>query len=65
MDQEFTDAAEETLLQNLQRRYAYLAGWLLRFNRVPEPARLSEPVRQVTPPRILVPPRQPHRPRPE
>lgn len=66
MEQEFTDAAaEETLLQTLRRRYAYLAAWLLRLNRAPEPARLPEPVRPVIPPRTLVPPRQPHPPRPE
>ena len=65
MEQEFTDAAEETLLHTLQRRYAYLAAWLLRLNRAPEPARLPEPVRLLAPPRTPVPPRQPHRPRPE
>jgi hypothetical protein len=66
MEQEFTDAATEaTLLQTLRRRYAYLAAWLLRLNRAPEPARLPEPVRPVIPPRTLVPPRQPHPPRPE
>jgi hypothetical protein len=64
MEQEFTDAAEETLLQNLQRRYAYLAAWLVRFNRAPEPARLPEPVRLLAPPRMPLPPRQPHPPRP-
>jgi hypothetical protein len=64
MEQEITDAAEETLLQNLQRRYAYLAAWLVRFNRAPEPARLPEPVRLVAAPRVPVPPRQPHPPRP-
>lgn len=65
MEQEFADAAEETLLQNLQRRYAYLAAWLLRFNRAPEPARRPEPVRLLAPPRMPLPPRQPHPPRPE
>jgi hypothetical protein len=64
MEQEFTNAAEETLLQNLQRRYANLAAWLVRFNRAPEPARLPEPVRLLAPPRMPVPPRQPHPPRP-
>lgn len=64
MEQEITDAAEETLLQNLQRRYAYLAAWLVRFNRAPEPARLPEPVRLLAPPRTPVPPRQPHPARP-
>ena len=65
MDQEFTDAAEETVLQTLRRRYAYLSAWLLRLNRAPEPARRPEPVRPVTPPRMQVQPRQPHPPRPE
>ena len=60
MEQEFTDAAEEGLLQTLRRRYAYLAAWLLRLNRAPEPARRAEPVRSVTPPRMPAPPRQPH-----
>lgn len=59
MEQEFTDAAEETLLQTLQRRYAYLAALLLRLNRAPEPVRL------LASPRMPVPPRQPHPPRPE
>lgn len=65
MEHEFTDGAEATLLQTLRRRYAYLSGWLLRFNRAPEPARLPEPVRPLAPPRTLIPPRQPHPPRPE
>jgi len=65
MEQDFTDAAEATLLQTLRRRYAYLAAWLSRLNRAPEPARLPEPVRLLAPPRTLVPPRQPHPPRPE
>lgn len=65
MEHELADTAEETLLQTLQRRYGYLAGWLLRLNRLPEPARLTEPVRPEIRPRILVPPRQPHPPRPE
>ena len=66
MEPDFTDAvAEATLLQTLRRRYAYLAAWLLRLNRAPEPARLAEPVRPLVPPRTLVPPRQPHPPRPE
>ena len=65
MEQELTDAAEETLLHTLRRRYAYLAAWLLRLNRVPEPPRLPEPVRSAAPPRIQIPPRRPHPPRPE
>ena len=63
MEQHLTDAAEETLLQTLQRRYAYLSAWLLRLNRAPEPARLPEPVRSFVPPRMHVAPRQPHPPR--
>jgi hypothetical protein len=65
MEQELADAAEETLLQTLRRRYAYLAAWLLRLNRMPEPPRPPDPVRLEIPPRIQVPPRQPHPPRPE
>ena len=65
MEHELADTAEETLLQTLQRRYGYLAAWLLRLNRLPEPARLTEPVRPEIRARILVPPRQPHPPRPE
>ena len=65
MEQDFPDAAEATLLQTLRRRYAYLAAWLSRLNRAPEPTRLHEPVRPVAPPRTLVPPRQPYPPRPE
>jgi hypothetical protein len=64
MEHELTDAAEESLLQTLQRRYGYLSAWLVRLNRVPEPARLPEPVRPETPSRIQTPPRQPHPPRP-
>ena len=64
MEQDYTNAAEETLLQDLQRRYASLAAWLLRFNRPPEPARQPEPVRLLVPPRMPGPPRQPHPPRP-
>jgi hypothetical protein len=65
MEHELTNAAEETLLQTLRQRYAYLSAWLLRLNRAPEPARLPEPVRSLGPARTLVPPRQPHPPRPK
>jgi hypothetical protein len=65
MEQDFTDAAEATVLQTLRRRYAYLSAWLLRLNRAPEPARLPEPVRPLVPPRMPARPRQPHPPRPE
>lgn len=65
MNHDVTEPAEANLLQTLRQRYAYLAAWLLRLNRMPEPARLPEPVRPVTPPRRLVPARQPHPPRPE
>ena len=65
MEHDFTDTAEATLLLMLRQRYAYLAAWLLRLNRAPEPARLPEPARRMAPPRRLVPPRQPHQPRPE
>jgi hypothetical protein len=65
MEPEFTDAAEASLLQTLRRRYAYLAGWLVRLNRAKEPSRPTEPVRPLAPSRTLVPPRQPHPPRPE
>src|SRR4051812_47432422 len=33
---------EQTLLQSLRRRYAYLSAWLVRLNRMPEPSRLPE-----------------------
>lgn len=65
MEHDVTEPAEANLLQTLRQRYAHLAAWLLRLNRMPEPARLPEPVRPVTPPRSLVPARQPHPPRPE
>jgi hypothetical protein len=65
MDQHLPDLAEETVLQALRRRYAYLAGWLLRLNRLPEPARLPEPTRTQSRPRIPAPARKPHPPRPE
>jgi hypothetical protein len=57
--------SEETLLQSLRRRYAYLSAWLVRLNRMPEPSRLPEPTRTESVPRIDVPPRQPVPPRPE
>src|ERR1700760_250900 len=60
MEQDLADAATEaTLLQTLRRRYAYLAAWLLRLNRAPEPARLPDPVRPLVPPRTLGPPPPP------
>ena len=65
MDHDVTDPAEASLLRTLRQRYAYLAAWLLRLNRPPEPARLPEPARRLAPPRLLVPSRQPHPPRPE
>jgi hypothetical protein len=63
MDESPADLAEETFPQSLRRRYAYLAAWLLRLNRLPEPSRLEEPTRAESVPRIIVPPRQPHPPR--
>ena len=65
MDEQLPDLPEETMLQALRRRYAYLASWLLRLNRLPEPARLPEPTRTESNPRILSPARKPHPPRPE
>lgn len=65
MEHDLTDIAEDSLLQTLQRRYAYLSAWLLRLNRAPEPSRLPEPVRPESPARTHIPPRQPHPPRPE
>ena len=65
MDEQLPDQAEETMLQGLRRRYAYLASWLLRLNRLPEAARLPEPTRTQSNPRILTPARKPHPPRPE
>jgi hypothetical protein len=62
MDEPLT---EETMLQALRRRYGYLASWLLRLNRLPEPSRLPEPTRGETHPRILAPARKPQPPRPE
>jgi hypothetical protein len=59
------DDGEETLLQTLSRRYAYLSAWLLRLNRAPEPSRLPEPTRPLSPTRANIPARQPHPPRPE
>jgi len=65
MDESPPDLAEETFPQLLRRRYAYLAAWLLRLNRLPEPSRPEEPTRAKSVPRIIVPPRQPHPPRPK
>lgn len=65
MDKQLPDRTDETMLQALQRRYAYLSGWLLRLNRLPEPSRLPEPARMQSHPRIPVPARRPHPPRPE
>jgi hypothetical protein len=65
MDEHFPDLTEETLLQVLKRRYADLAAWLVRLNRLPEPSRLPEPTRSESEPRINAPARQPHPPRPE
>jgi hypothetical protein len=65
MDEQLPDLAEETMLQALGRRYGYLASWLLRLNRLPEPSRLPEPTRTETRPRILTPARKPLPPRPE
>lgn len=64
MDEDLPDPTEETALQALRRRYGYLAAWLLRLNRLPEPSRLNEPTRPVTESRIITPARQPHPPRP-
>ena len=65
MDEQPADLAEESLLQTLGRRYAYLAAWLLRLNRLPEPSRMPEPTRADCASRIAIPSRQPHPPRPE
>jgi hypothetical protein len=65
MDEQLPDVTEETVLQALRRRYGYLASWLLRLNRLPEPSRLPEPTRTETHPRILTPARKPYPPRPE
>jgi len=45
MNEHPPELAEETMLQAIRRRYAYLASWLLRLNRLPEPSRLPEPTR--------------------
>lgn len=65
MEQQLFDAAEESLFRTLQRRYAYLAAWLLRLNRMPEPARPPDPIRTDTPSRVHTPTRQPQPPRPK
>ena len=65
MDEMFPDLEEKTMLERLKRRYAYLSSWLLRLNRLPEPARLPESTRTHSAPRVAAPPRQPHPPRPE
>lgn len=65
MDEQLPDLTEETMLQALRRRYGYLASWLLRLNRLSEPARLPEPTRKESHPRIVTPARKPHPPRPE
>jgi hypothetical protein len=65
MEQHILDAGEESLLRTLQCRYACLAAWLVRLNRVPEPARPPDPVRTDTPSRTHIPARQPLPPRPQ
>ncbi|MDI1264940.1 MAG: hypothetical protein PS018_16940 [bacterium] len=65
MEQHILDAEEESLLRTLQRRYAYLAAWLLRLNRVPEPPRPPDPIRTDSPSRTHIPTRQPLPPRPQ
>ncbi len=55
MDESPPDLAEETFPQSLRRRYAYLAAWLLRLNRLPEPSRLEEPTRSKFVPRTSRP----------
>jgi hypothetical protein len=65
MDERLPDFTEETMLQALRRRYGYLAAWLLRLNRMPEPPRLLEPTRSKSEARIGTPSRQPHPPRPK
>jgi hypothetical protein len=49
MELDFDD--EETILPALRRRCARLTAWLVRTNRVQEPARSPELVRPVIPPR--------------
>jgi hypothetical protein len=61
----FNDDEEETIGQTLRRRYASLAAWIVRANRVDEPARLPEPTRLDIPPRVNVPARQPYPSRPK
>jgi hypothetical protein len=56
---------EETVEQMLRRRYALFAAWIVRTNRVQEPARLPEPTRPETPARTNIPARQPNPARPE
>ena len=65
MDEQPPNLSEETALQALRRRYGYLAAWIVRLNRFPEPSRLPEPTRNESEPRINTPSRQPHPPRPE
>jgi len=64
MDERLPDFSEETMLQALNRRYASLTAWLLRFDRMPDQGRLPEPTRAESKARMNTPSRQPHPPRP-
>jgi hypothetical protein len=64
MDERLPDFSEETMLQALNRRYASLTAWLLRFDRMPDQGRLPEPTRTESKARMNTPSRQPHPPRP-
>jgi hypothetical protein len=63
MDSNFFDD-EETVAQTLRRRYASFAAWIVRSNRVQEPARLPEPTRPEQPARNYMASRQPYPSRP-
>lgn len=56
---------EERITTSLCRSYGRFAAWIVRLNRMLEPARLAEPTRTETPPRIAVVARQPLPPRPD
>ncbi len=56
---------EKTVLDALKRRYAALAAWLLRRNRLPEAARATEPTRCDYPARTSTPARVPNPSRPD
>jgi hypothetical protein len=56
---------EERITLSLRRSYGRFAAWIVRLNRMLEPARLAEPTRTEVPPRIAIVARQPLPPRPD